>query len=399
MFFCGLPGDIGTRCLQYLGVVAVRRGATEPVDSEGAVIATDSTDAFARRDVAGAAEYCRVALQPYRYNNRGGATTKPYILAEAVDLVRRRKMLAEAAYFHRAKLCATAMLGAAAFGAGITAGQDIWDQSDDDVLRHFSEGGAAHGDNLNDPAVRSKIRTATLAKKLRIRHLFKPIYRIAYHDESSPTGRLLWNEVYPHFSVAKNRAYLLDMLERVIHAAHHSDPAFDAQNAFGAIAISCPERTMQVKGLNMLVLLDPADKKLLTLDAAAAVRKDEWLLEEIKAIKTGHHHLWCLEVFVDPAVVSPTGELAEDLTGILRAEAKGLPNSIDVLKHVPEKGYIDVLRKYKKEYVDSRLKKEAQRMDSMEYNELVEIAETRAWEEKELFVSAWQTEYDEHFKK
>ena len=312
MFFCGLPGDIGSRCLQYLGVVPVRSTRTGNSNGPWTVMKDAEEYAFPRREVGEDTSLCRLALLPYRYNERGGAACKPYVVVEAVDLVRRRKMLGEAAYFHKTKLCATSMLAAAAAvpDAGVHRGEDVWAMSDDDVLGKLAATDRdLSSDDLIDAGKRGAIRVGTLARKLRARHLFKPIFRLEYHaDTGDPVGRTLWQEVYPYFRKPENRAELIDLLERIIHAAHHSDTEFDPRRAFGSVSISCPDKRMQLKGLGMYVLEDPSDEELQTLEAAA---KKEWLKNEIRAIQTGHHDLWRLEVYVYCFIASETFRVIE----------------------------------------------------------------------------------------
>lgn len=336
MLFAGLTEGLGKRFMKYLAVMPTEfdRSASEQPEfsyqpyriEEGHQHASE-----AQRLKGNRVRAAKLVLLLYSYNERQAVSPKPNVLAEAIDLVRRRKLVAEKLYFHKTKLVATAMLSAAAYASGIDAAEAIWDMSDREVLSYI----AKSGDRGDDVRFR---RAKALATKLQARHLFKPVYRVSYHpDVEDHTGRLLWHTktgAYARFNNPKSRDELIARLEELI-ALRIENPEL----AIGSVAVSCPNKDMQLKAFKMTVLPSPDTPKLKPLQETVqpVVRK------EIEAIQEGHCELWSLEVFVDPRVVNLESELANDLAGAIR-ESVALPNEIHEFRNATPRPIDELIR-------------------------------------------------------
>lgn len=399
MFFCGLPGDIGTRCLDYLGVMPVKRSlgdndSWEPFRHD--VPSDEEPFAFPAHGTEQNRELCRVALLPYRYGNRAGAMHKRYVVVEAVEIVRRRKMLAEAAYFHKTKLCATSMLAASVTDAGFKEGKDVWHLSDGDVIDQLCRHKQGN-ENLATQKGRAALRASRLAEKLKRRELFTPVFCLRYHKRENDAGKRLWNTVYPRFSEPQSRALLIDLLEQVVHAwlhVHKSDGHED--KAFGSISISCPHENMQLKALGMLVMYEPR-AQLKTLEAVA---ESEWLKDEIAALEHGHRELWSLEVFVDPDVVDPESSLARSLVSIIRGKADGLPNSLPRFSDTEPATEESVIQALHEEWLHAKLREDGryQNVPLKQYDGMKQaFVDVRGESGEELLIDSWRHQYESEF--
>jgi uncharacterized protein len=323
MFFCGLTEGLATRFLRHIGILPVEYPT--PAGSDELVlrpvrVETGEDYARPREERAGKAIVSRVVLLQYSYNRRHAATTKDNVLSEAIDLVRRRKLVAEKLYFHKTKLTATSMLAAAAYASGITSAERIWDKTDHEVLTMIATTPDDHSSSSSEQ--RSK-RARRLAQCLLDRRFFKPIYRVSWHpNNDDETAKRLWQEpngAYPRHNTAVGKERLIEELESVI--GWHANG--DSFSAAGTVSVSCPNKEMQLKEFEMLVLQDPATGEVKPLEAT--VRPT--VKEEIEVIKKQHQELWRLEVFVDVDVVDLDDPFARKLAGAIAHEI-GLPNEV-----------------------------------------------------------------------
>lgn len=334
MYYSGLTEGLGKRFLQYISILPVKfeikheqdgkRGPLQPyrVSNGNLIAAPSSID-------NNIAYICRVVMLQYRYNKQHAPVAKHNILAEAIDLVRRRKTVAEKLYFHKTKLIATSMLSTAAYASGFTSAQELWDKSDYEVLKEISntvvedpkDSKRSDDDHLSNEE-RLQLRASTLAKSLLNRKLLKPIYRISYH---APCGddhsRLLWHEetgAYARYDTPSKRHPLITKLEDIIGSF-----CGDVRRAIGSVSISCPQKDMQLKEFDMLVLFRPDDTEIRRLeDIDRPIVKSE-----IEVIQKGHQELWCLEVYVDPELVPLNSDFAKTLSTAIQSEI-GLTNEL-----------------------------------------------------------------------
>jgi hypothetical protein len=308
MYFSGLTESFGKRFLRYLAVAPtefevppgvqrlkqLKDVCLKPFTGESP---NDGTTAFTTYQSGSKIVQCRVVLMHYRYNKRQASYAKDNILPEAIDLVRRRKLVAEKLYFHPTKLIATAMLSAAAHASGLASAEKIWSHSDSEVLKGLESGDLYLSVSAEKDAVR-RARARVLSGRLLRRDLLKPIYRVGYHpDIENETGRRLWHRAtggYRRFSNPGKREELIAVLERIIGLYLHDEEG----SGIGTVAISCPDRKMQLKEFDMLVLPRPDMEEIKRLQQT--VRPT--ISKEIEVIQTAHQELWRLEVFIGPEV-------------------------------------------------------------------------------------------------
>ncbi|HEX8395698.1 MAG TPA: HD domain-containing protein [Longimicrobium sp.] len=341
MYYSGLTEGLAKRFLNYLAVLPVRASladlkAVEKLADLKLLADADPeypTFALPARIQTDHLHTCRIVLLQYRYNSRHAASTKHNVLPEAIDLVRRRKLIAEKLYFHKTKLTATAMLGAAAHAADITSAKNIWDLSDHEVLKVMVAGGQSKKKPTGSKTSRRRLRAERLATYLLERRLFKPFYLVGFHpDIDDETGFRLWGPdgIYQRFGSPAGRELLIEKLEDILGLQLNGNP----EEGVGKVAISCPEKRMQLKQFEMLVLARPElrEVRMLQDSVRPTVR------EEIDAIQHGHQDQWRLEVFVDRSAFSDgdRGENARLLpveafirlfAGAVQAEM-GLPNEL-----------------------------------------------------------------------
>jgi len=352
MHYCGLTERFGDRFLNYLGLFALRRS---PLDHDYVPVTAERGEAFPTRSNKNNVETCRVVLMTYRYNERRDAISKADVLGEAIDLVRRRLAVAQKIYYHRTKLVTSAILASAVADSGMKVG-DIWDLSDLEVLSKLESS--------------SNKRVSVLAKKLRRRRLFKPIYEISFpsDDDVRHHGQVM--EVYDRFSEMMEQKNLAAKLEQLIGLQHKQSSA----DPVGSVVISNPERKMSVKTFDMLVLRDPLAKKIATLEQSAKgpVKK------EISAIKETHAKLWRLQVFVDPDVVKvdKLDPLAQTLAAAIAHEV-GLANEVDAFSGLPS---IDLNQRLGEDNFRSTVRRlgiNPDQLKRMEYAQLLDMGAHR----------------------
>jgi len=285
MYFCGLVERFGDRFLKYVAVFPIEEHKKRENGGEVWVLRPmrgDDDRTFETKSTNNKRTSCRVVLLGYRYNERVEIVSKPDVFGEAIDLVRKRLTVARKLYFHRTKLVASAMLSEAAVAHGFQSAKEIWQQSDQEVLKHFLS-------SKNDS-------TRVLAGKLLNRKLFKPIYRCSHHEEDESQASKVIRNARGKYSNPKNRHQLVERLERLIGYM-----ISDGVSAVGCVVVSCPDKDMGLKGFDMLVLPAP-DEHIHTLQQS----NHKSIKAEITAIHDTHRYLWRLEVFVDPGVVKPT---------------------------------------------------------------------------------------------
>jgi hypothetical protein len=358
MYFSGLTEGFGHRFLKHLAIIPtefdVPSGLEEFVADSHFVLKPFHGSDYGEE--ARASEYCeksrirqcRVVLLLYRYNENGIPSAKFNILPEAIDLIRRRKLVAEKLYFHKNKLVATAMLAAAAFASGITDAERIWAMSDDEVLRGIENGSLAREGAAAQDAVRRK-RAEVLAGKLLRRDLLKPIYRVGYHrNQDDEPGRRLWDEetgAYARYNTSEKREALIHALERVIGLAL----AGSEEAGIGLVAISCPHKDMQLKAFEMMVMMRHDAPTIEPLQKT--VRQN--ILDEIRVIQQGHEELWSLEVVVDRKVLTLSDSFLRKLVGSIEQRI-GAPNELSQFRHSE---HVSLDEFYNETYYDHHLTK------------------------------------------
>lgn len=336
MYYCGLTEGLGKRFLQYLGIMP----AQFEVDSDGKNVSSmrpfrvkeANPVAEPRKQTGSTVCLCRAVIFLYRYNDQGSPVTKQNILAEVIDLVRRRKTVAEKLYFHKTKLIATSMLTTAAHASGLVNSKDLWGKSDYEVLKEMASLGTQDGTVVAVPRASERrssdeqktrlLRASKLGRDLLQRHLFKPIYHTSYHEHSGDDhSTRLWHEdtgAYARYCDPNYREKLIEKLEYAIGL--HCE---DSTKGVGCVCMSCPDKEMQLKEFNMLVLFRPDDTEIRRLEDA----EKPIVRREISVIQEGHQELWCLEVFVDPEIVSLDSKFARQLAAVIQHEI-GLQNEL-----------------------------------------------------------------------
>lgn len=312
MFFCGLTETIGERFLNYLAVLELAASETEESPRKP-VAAPPPRRTTERRGGPGLESTERVVLLQYRYNERRRAVSKHDVVAEAIDLVRRRLTVAEKLYFHRTKVVASAMLLAAVHDSGLVS-KDIWDLSDEGVIA-LLVADAKHP------------RAQGLGRRIRDRRLLKPIYRLSHRPPNEHVHDERLTGICCRFLDPKRRAELIEQIEEVVRLERDS-----ARDVAGSVAISCPKREMNVKQFDMLVLQTPdASVRRLQETEFGPSRHD------IQAIQDGHRHLWRFDVYVDPDLVSTSAPdaFARRLAAAI-ARTVGLPNELDGFEPIGE---------------------------------------------------------------
>jgi HD superfamily phosphohydrolase len=338
MYFCGLTEGIGKRFIQYLAILPTKFtvGSDGKKNSRLKPFPVKELNPIAkpREQEKDSVSVCRLVILNYRYNSQGSPVVKHNILAEVIDLVRRRKTVAEKLYFHKTKLVATSMLATAVYAGGIRGAEALWEKSDSEVLKEIA---ALSLENKKEatplftglagrisPEQRKALQASRLASKLLYRHLFKPIYRTSFHVECGDdhSNRLWHNEdgAYVRYNSPQKRAKFIEQIEEAIRFHNRGNP----QDGIGAVSISCPDKHMQLKEFNMLVLFSPNDIEIRQLEET----ERPIVKKEIEVIQAGHQELWCLEVFVDPDVISLKEPFARQLAGAIQHEI-GLPNEIE----------------------------------------------------------------------
>lgn len=167
-----------------------------------------------------------------------------------------------------------------------------------------------------------------LAKRIRARKLFKPIYRVSYHPrDDSDSARLVW-DAYEKFVSPDARQKLVARLEQLIARALHSPDGKE----LAAVAMSCPDRSMNLKAFDMLVMSRP-NSRIQTLQ----VSEHPPTQTEIHAIQDTHKYLWRLEVFVDSELVKldATDPFSVRLAGAIQREI-GPRNEVDQFRSAPD---------------------------------------------------------------
>lgn len=319
MYFAGLTEGLAKRFLQYIAVLPVDVSRDEAGELAMRPARQEEDHALPSVEVP-TTRMCRIVLVTYRYNRNGIATEKQNLLTEAIDLVRRRKVVAEKLYFHKTKLMATSMLGVAAYAKGIDSAEHLWDRSDHEVLKWMADTPeVSNADDTMPPpkAEWDRLRAKRLAERILNRRLLKPIYRLSFHpDIDDAAGNELWHSttgVYERFVQPEERDTLISEIE-VALGANLVNP----RDAIGSVSISCPNRSMQLKEFKMLVLSDPLQAVVRELQDTVKPT----VLKELEAVQESHELLWRLEVFIDPAILDFKGPFASRLAGAIQHEIR-----------------------------------------------------------------------------
>ena len=228
--------------------------------------------------------------------NQVKTVSKPDVLSEAFDMLRRRFSLAEKVYFHRTKKSASSMLISAVGEAGLGV-SDLWDLSDEEVVRLLSE--------------HENPRVKRLGEAFRDRSLYKPsLYRLRFRErqDRDADSIKLWDVVYAKFRDAKQRLETERELEDLLELPK------------GSVSIYCPDRDMNLKRFEMLVQYGRGSEVKMFRQLLDHTRK-----AEMDALDVRFHELWALEVFIDPRVLD-----AEEIGSPQVALANGFCESADV---------------------------------------------------------------------
>ncbi len=296
MYFCGLRERSGDRVVKYVAIARVHR---KTKDDEELLPSDDSGIGKGR-----------VVLLTYRFEHEhlaGGnlkVVSKPEILSEAIDLLRRRFILAEKVYFHRTKLAASALL-ISATGSSSLKLREIYDLSDGEFISRLSSD--------TDPRVQQLINA------YKSRNLYKSVYQLNYREErdTDPQSKILWREKYQHFRNPLWRKEKEGYLET------YSDlPP-------GSIVIYCPDRNMNLKEFEMLV----------QSRSGGEIKPLENILDrnrrlEMDAINQRYAQIWSLHIFVDPQAIDVSNianEAVQNLSAICESVI-GFPNDITALQ-------------------------------------------------------------------
>ena len=390
MYFCGLTEGIGKRFLQYLGIIPAQfenDKNEDEIQMKPIVVNDPNTVAKPREEVGKNVTVCRAVLFQYRYNNQQSPVIKYNIRAEAIDLVRRRKTVAEKLYFHKTKLIATAMLTSAAYSSGYVKPKDLWDKSDSEILKKMAvlaENDAVVNNISEDKKKTCRIRASVLAGKLIRRELFKPLYRTSYHKPSDDDhSHRLWhpeNGVYSKYKNPKNREELIIKVEQAIGAYIN-----DVTKSIGSVCISCPDARMQLKEFKMLVLAMPDDAIIRCLEES----ESPIIKKEIDVIQEGHQELWRLEVFIDPSIINLESKFARQLATAIQHEI-GLRNELNEFQGEAEVPIDDLM---KKTLVDSLLEeyKLTESIKSVQKDKLLNVASRSSYKDTKQELIAQMT--------
>lgn len=330
MYFCGLTESFGKRFLEYLAVLptsineAQNRYATSAVDLSGDALNGCQPTVEDIQAAASSGIHYRLVLLQYRYNEKHIAVEKHDVIAEGIDLVRKRLAVAEKLYYHRTKVVGSSMLITAAYDAHLDA-ESIWEKSDAQVLEYLETGEFK--------------RASVLAHKIQTRRLYKPLFRASFHEkDESAASKALWDEndgAYVRFSSPEKRALLIEKIEQII-ANEKFNGNFD--KAKGSVTISCPNHKMSLKAFDMLVLPGPRERVMRLQNSIHRPTR-----KEIESIIETHENLWRLEVFVDPEVVeiNESDPFTRKLAAALQNEFR-IANEISLFRNVSSQS-IDTL--------------------------------------------------------
>lgn len=296
MYFCGLRERSGDRVVKYVAIARVHRKTKE-------------AEEFLPSDESGIGKG-RVVLLTYRFEREhlaGGnlkVVSKPEILSEAIDLLRRRFILAEKVYFHRTKLAASALL-ISATGSSSLKLREIYDLSDSEFISRLSSD--------------TNPRVQQLIKAYKSRNLYKSVYRLNYREErdNDPQSKILWREKYQYF---RNPLWRKEK-EEYLETYSNLPP--------GSIVIYCPDRNMNIKEFEMLV----------QSQSGGEIKPLENILDsnrrlEMDAINQRYVQIWNLHIFVDPQAIDVSNianEAVQNLSAICESVI-GFPNDITALQ-------------------------------------------------------------------
>jgi HD superfamily phosphohydrolase len=330
MYFCGLTESFGKRFLEYLAVLPTKLIEARNHEEQNRYAINfresrsdgdnylDGPSVDEILESAASGVRYRLVLLQYRYNEKHLAVEKHDVIAEGIDLVRKRLAVAEKLYYHRTKVVGSSMLITAAHDVGLNA-ELIWEKSDAQVIEY-----------LEASELTTK-RASKLATKLRTRRLYKPLFRASFHEkDESAASKALWDEAegaYARFSRPESRAVLIEKVEQIIANERFGG---NLEEAKGSVTISCPNRKMSLKAFDMLVLRGPSERVMRLQESIHRPTR-----KEIESIIETHENLWRLEVFVDPDLVeiSEVDPFAQKLAAALQSEF-GIANEAPLFRNV-----------------------------------------------------------------
>lgn len=215
-YFCGLRERSGDRVTSYMAVVRVK---TKFSPNSG----TEYQPCDDENEGKGRAVLLCYRNEPdHRNPTVQNAKSKPDIISEAIDLLRRRFSLAEKVFFHRTKISASAMLISAAGSSNFVV-NDVHRLRDHELIDLL----------LNHNGLRSE----HIMEAYEQRRLYQPIYQINYmiRTEENLDSQKLWGDIYPKFRIPGERRKIEEELEQA------------AALPPGAIVIYCPDKDMNTK--------------------------------------------------------------------------------------------------------------------------------------------------------
>lgn len=301
-YFCGLRERSGDRVTSYMAVVSVI--SSHSPDSDAEFQPCDDEIKGKGRAVL----LCYRNEPDHRNPTAQNAKSKPDVISEAIDLLRRRFSLAEKVFFHRTKNSASAMLISAAGSSNFVANfvaNDVQRMRDHELIDLL----------LNKNGPRSKHIMAAYEK----RRLYHPIYQINHiiRTEDDLDSQKLWEEIYPKFRDPDERRKIEEELEQAANLAP------------GSIVIYCPDKDMNTKKFEMLMQHGPTSE----IKQLGKVLDENRILE-MKAINDRFTSLWHLLVLVDPESVN-VREVGNEVVQGLSAHCEfvfGLQNDIKGLR-------------------------------------------------------------------
>lgn len=255
-YYCNLNLDFGDRFLNFLLLKSVKSTKPEGKDSIRLVI--------------------RVWKEKEKKHRRD-------LIDELIQLLNCRFFLGSAVYFHHAKEITSAMISRAtkeALGSVFTK-EELWNMGDDELLYRFCTS------------------NNTVAKRLAEFLLNRTLY-----------------EDFDEFTRAQAESYeqmdLLDILEKELH--EDSNNRTNEENKLskiceevgvgdgkGDVLIYCPDKKMQLKMAEMLILWRQKNIPLSQV-------QDKLIKQKIESILESHKQLWSLKVFVSPKLAQQLKE-------------------------------------------------------------------------------------------
>jgi HD superfamily phosphohydrolase len=203
-------------------------------------------------------------------------------LTDLARLLEARYLVAERAYFHHTKLIGGAMVGRALQEAGITDESELYDASDDSVLRQLKNSDGVAG---------------MLGQRLAERHLHKTLHVFrsdAFRRvQESDAGVNFRDRAHKQVNDPKRRKELEDRLADEIGLPR------------GTVLLYSPDPRMNLKVAKMKVWWKGSAIAFEQID-------DEIIHPRLQQILDAHRKLWGIHVFVDESLTEDERALVRD---------------------------------------------------------------------------------------